>query len=70
MESDLICYFKDNTFRKKSMITILAQKLFKRIKSGKLKLEEVKKKLHNAFKPNLNEIWRGKYKSKEQKSAL
>ena len=58
MESDLICYFKDNTFRKKLMITILARKLFKRIKSGKLKLEEAekKKKLHNAFKPNLNEI--------------
>ena len=35
-----------------------------------MKLEEAKKKLQNVFKSNLNEISRGRYKSKEQKNAL
>ena len=38
-------------------------KLFRKIKSGKMKLEEAKK-LQNVFKSNLNKISRGKYKWK------
>ena len=35
-----------------------------------MKLEEAKKTLQNVYKSNLNEISRGRHKSKEQKSAL
>ena len=43
--------------------------LYKKIKYGEIKLEEAKK-VQNAFKSNLNEISRGRNKSKEQKCAL
>ena len=35
-----------------------------------MKLEKAKKKLQNMFQSNLNEISRGRYKPKDQKSAL
>ena len=42
--------------------------LFRKIKSGEIKLEDAKE-LHNIFKSNLNEISRERFKSKEQKIA-
>ena len=44
-------------------------KLFGKIKSGEIKLEQTRK-LHNALKSNLNKISRGRNKSGKQKSAL
>ena len=44
-------------------------KLFGKIRSGEMKLEEAKK-LQNMFKTNMNEISKGRYKSEEQESAL
>ena len=44
-------------------------KLFGKIKSGEIKLEQTRK-LHNALKSNLNKISRGRKKSRKQKSAL
>ena len=44
-------------------------KLFEKIKSGDMKLEETKK-LQNKFKSNLNEVVRGRHKSKKHKIAL
>ena len=43
--------------------------LFEKIKSGDMKLEEAKK-YQKVFKSNLQEIVRGRYKSKEQESEL
>ena len=39
------------------------------MQSGEMKLEDAKE-LQNIFKSNLNEILKGKFKSKEQESAL
>ena len=44
-------------------------KLFLKIQSGEMKLEEAKK-LQNVFKRNLNEELRGRHKSEEQKMTL
>ena len=65
--TDLIYYFKSNTFRKRFDDSNNGIELLK--KSGGVKLEETKN-LQNVFKTNLNEISRGKYKSEEQNSAL
>ena len=44
-------------------------KLFEKIKSRDMKLDEAKK-YQRMFKSNLSKIVRGRYKSKEQESAL
>ena len=43
--------------------------VFRKMQSGKMKLEEVKN-LQNVFNSNLNEISRERYKSEEQKLTL
>ena len=63
-QSDWTYYFEGNTFRKrydyKDFIELLKR-------SGEMKLEE-RKEQENLFKSNLNQISRGRFKSKEQKS--
>ena len=68
-QNDLTYYFQGYTARKRfdDFHTII--ELFKKIKSGEMKLEEAKK-LQNVFESNLNEMSRRRYKSEEQKSAL
>ena len=68
-QNDLIYYFKGNTARKRFDDFNNGIKLFEKIESGEMKLEEAKK-LQNLFKSSLNEISRRRNKSKEQKSAL
>ena len=53
------------------MILINFIEIFRKIQSGynEMKLE-VAKELQNIFKSNLNEISKGRFKLKEQKSAL
>ena len=68
-ENDLTFYFKGNTARETYDDFNNAIKLFENIKSGEMKLKEVKK-LQNVFKSNLHEISKRRYKSEEQKSAL
>ena len=65
----LIYYFKGNTARKTFDDSNNGIELFRKIKSGEIKLEEAKK-LQNVFKSNLNKISRERNKSKEQKMAL
>ena len=65
-QNDLKCYFKNKTSRKRFDDFNNGAELFKKIKSGEIKLEE-EKKLQNVFKSNLNEISGGRYKSEEQK---
>ena len=55
----MMYYFKGNTDRKRSDSFNNGIKLFEKIKSGEMKLEEAKK-LRNVFKSYLNEISRGK----------
>ena len=43
--------------------------LFRKIKSGEMKLEDAKE-LQNIFKSNLNEISKGRFKPEEEISAL
>ena len=43
--------------------------LFRKIQSGEMKLED-SKELQNIFESNLNEISKGRFKSKEQKGSL
>ena len=64
-ENNLIYFFKDNSTRKRFDNFNNAIKLFRKIRSGEIKLEEAKK-LQNVFKSNLNEILKGRYKSEEQ----
>ena len=51
------------------MISNKGIELFRKLKSGEMKLEKVKK-LQHVLKSNLNKISRGRNKTKEQKSAL
>ena len=44
-------------------------KIFRKIKSGEMKLEDAKE-LQNIFKSNLSKILKGRFKSKEQVSTL
>ena len=66
---DLIYYFKNNTARKKINDSDNGIELFRKMQSGEMKLKDAKE-LQNIFKSNLNEISKGRFKSKEQKSAL
>ena len=68
-QNDLIYYFKSNTSRKRFDDFNNCMELFKKLKSGKMKLEEAKKQ-QNLLKSNLNEKSRERYKSEEKKSAL
>ena len=68
-QNDLIYYFKGNTTRKMFDDFLNGIKLFRKIQSGEVKLEEAKK-LQNVFKSKLNEISRGWYKSEEQNITL
>ena len=68
-QNDLINYFKGNAARKTFDDFNNGIKLFEKIKSREMKLEEAKK-LQNVFKSNINEISKRRHKSKEQKSAL
>ena len=56
-QNDLIYYFKGNTTRKMFDDFLNGIKLFRKIQSGEVKLEEAKK-LQNVFKSKLNEISR------------
>ena len=58
-----------NTFRKRIDDFNNGIELFKKMKSGKIKLEEAKK-LQILFKSNLNKTSRARYKSQEQKGVL
>ena len=62
-------HFKGNSTRKRFDDFNNGIKLFEKIRSGKMKLEEAKK-LQNVFKSNLNEISKGRFKPEEQQSAL
>ena len=64
---DLIYYFKGDSSRNNDFKNRI--KLFKKMKSGEKKIK-LAKKLRSLFKSNLNETVRGKYKSKQQESAL
>ena len=68
-QNDLIYYFKGNITRKMFDDFLNDIKLFRKIQSGEVKLEEAKK-LQNVFKSKLNEISRGWYKSEEQNITL
>ena len=57
-QNDLIYYFKGNTTRKMFDDFLNGIKLFRKIQSSEVKLEEAKK-LQNVFKSKLNEISRG-----------
>ena len=57
-QNDLIYYFKGNITRKMFDDFLNDIKLFRKIQSGEVKLEEAKK-LQNVFKSKLNEISRG-----------
>ena len=65
----LIHYFKNNTATKDFNDLENGVKRFRKIKSGKMKLDDAKE-LQNIYKTNLNEISKGRPKSEEQKSAL
>ena len=60
---------KVNTFRKRFDGFSNGIEVFFKKNSGEMKLEEAKK-LQNVLKSNLNEIWRGRYKSEKWKRAL
>ena len=66
---DLTYYFTGNTARKRFDDVNNVMKLFLKIQSGKMKLEEAEK-LQNVLKRNLNEEFRGRHKSEEQKMTL
>ena len=68
-QNDLTYYFKFNTSRKTFDFFNNGIELFKKIKSGEIKLEQAKK-MQTMFKSNINKKSIGRYKSKEQKSAL
>ena len=59
-------YFKGNTVRKRFDEFNNGIEHFRKMQSGEMKLEVVKK-LQNIFKSNLNEKSRGRNKSKKQK---
>ena len=65
----LTLYFKRDTAEKTFDGFNNGMILFEKIQHGKIKLEK-EKKLQNIFKPNLNEISRGRFKSEEQKIRL
>ena len=62
-------YFKGNISRKRFDDFNNGIKLFEKIRSGKMKLEEPKK-LQNVFKSNVNKMSKGKFKSKEKENAV
>ena len=64
--NDLTYY---NTARKKNYDLSNGIKIFRKIQSGEMKLEQTKK-LQNVFQSNLIEILRGRYKSDDQKLTL
>ena len=66
---DLIYYFKNDTVKKIFNDFVNDIERFWEIQSGEVKLENAKD-LENIFKSNLNEISKGRFKSKEQKRAL
>ena len=66
---DLMYYFKNDTARKFFNDFDSGIELFRKIQPGEMKLEDAKE-LQNIFKSNLNEISKGRFKSKEQISAL
>ena len=68
-QNGLIYYFKGNISRKRFDDFTNGIKLFEKIRSGKMKLEEPKK-LQNVFKSNVNEMSKGKFKSKEKENAV
>ena len=68
-ENDLVYYFKGNSTRKRFYDFNNGIKLFEKIRSGEMRLEETEK-LQNVFKANLNEISKGRFKSEEQQNAL
>ena len=61
-QNGLIHYFQGNTSKKGFDDFNNGIEIFRKIQSGKIKLEEVKR-LQNIFKSNLNEISRGRNKS-------
>ena len=67
--NDLIYYFKGNNARKRFDDFNNGIELFRKMKSGEIRLEEAKK-LQNKFKSNLNEVSRARNKLEEQKMAL
>ena len=69
LTNDLTYYFKVNTARKKMYDLSNGIKLFRKIQSGEMKLEQTKK-LQNVFQSNLIEILRVRYKSDDQKLTL
>ena len=60
---NLIYYFKGDTAKKMFNDFDNGKKLFRKIQSGEMKPEDAKE-LQNIFKRNLNEISRGRFKSK------
>ena len=62
-------YFKNDTARKFFNDFDSGIELFRKIQPDEMKLEDAKE-LQNIFKSNLNEISKGRFKSKEQISAL
>ena len=66
---DLTYYFTGNPARKRFDDVNNVMKLFLKIQSGEMKLEEAKK-LQNVFKWNLKEELRERHKSEEQKMTL
>ena len=66
---DLIYYFKNNTAKFFFNDFDNGIELFGKIQSGEMKLEDAKE-LQNIFTSNLNEISKGRFKSKDQKSVL
>ena len=62
-------YFKNNNNNRNFNDFDNGAQLFKKVQSGKMKLEEMKK-LQVIFKANLNRILKGRFKSEEQKRAL
>ena len=70
IENDnLIYYFKNNTAKIHFNDFDNGIELFRKIKSGEMRLEDANK-LQNIFKSNLNQISKEIFKSKEQKGAL
>ena len=67
--NDLIYYLEKNTARKNFNDFDNGIKLFRKIQSAEMKLEDAKE-LQNIFKTNLSKISKGRFKSKEHLSAL
>ena len=70
-QNDLTYYFQGNTFRKRSkdFDDSDLEELSKKIRSGEMKLKQVKEQ-QNIFKLDLDGVSSGRFKSEEQKIAL